>query len=215
MTEIVFGTTNLEEFEVLECSGYGDEIKKYRTKKISTNELIEVLTSLDKSKEKEIFNFNIFNVSSDELISHKKTNKKDTMVFNFKEQMIRTFFNNEYYKIIHCNAFIRITVENNKVESMEVYPYDEYKGADTKLFDNPYPNRYSMNKTCLGTADRSVRDSYIKTILGLLETAYTSVNMNFNDKSLENTKVAFEYLTKNPFPYDKLKRTKKTLKDII
>lgn len=67
----------------------------------------------------------------------------------------------------------------------------------------------------MGSADRNLKDSHYKTILSILETSYTHANTNFKDSSLKSTKVAFEYLSKNPFPYEKLYSNKRTLADII
>lgn len=219
MTEIVFGTTDLKEFEVLECETTFTGIKKYRNKKIDAKTLLEILKSMNytpnEKVEKEIYSINIFDTFKDGLISHKKTDRKDILVFDFKEQMIRTFYNDKYYKIVHCNAFIRIFVTNGKINDMEIYPYKKYNGKKTELFDNPYPNMYSGNKSCIGTADREIKGTYKKTILGLLEISYTHAYTAFKDKELHDTVYAFEYLSKNPFPYEKLRVTKKTLKDII
>ncbi len=219
MTEIVFGTTDLKEYEVLECETTFAGLKKYRTKKVDTKTLIEILKTMEYyanvEEETEIYNLSVFDTFKDGLISHKKTNMKDILVFDLKEQMIRTFYNNKYYKIVHCNAFIKLFVKNDKIDAMEIYPYRKYKGLKTELFDNPYPNMYSGNKSCLGTADRKIKGTYKKTILGLLETSYTHAHTGFKDTQLRETVAAFEYLSKNQFPYDKLIATKKTLKDII
>ncbi len=215
MTKLVFGTTNLKEFEVLECIKIGGGIEKFRNKKVAAKELLEVLENLGDIEEKELFNINVFDTFNTGLISHKKTNRQEILVFNFKEQMIRTFYNGKYHKIVHCNAFIKIHVKGDIIQDMYIYPYKKYKGRKTELFDNPYPNRFSSNKTCLGTADRRIRGNYTETILSLLEVEYTSATMYFKDKKLNNTYTTFDYLEKNKFPYDELVANKKTLKDII
>lgn len=218
MTELVFRTTNLKEFEILEADTTLNGLKKYRRKSIPIKTLIQLLTNLtliNTVKETEIFNINTVDLIDNSIISHRKTNLKDVIVLDFKEQIIRTFYNEKYYKIVHCNAFIRIFINDNKISVMEIYPYEKYEGKETKLYDNPFPNGYNSFKSCLGSADREIKGSFMQTVISLLETSYTHSKTNFSGTSLKDTTNAFEYLRDNPFPYDKLVKSKKTLKDIL
>lgn len=217
MTELIFGTTDFKEFEILECNTTKTGLKKYRNKMINAEtlmiELKKVVESSD--EEKELLNINKFDTFDNNLVSHKKTLTKDILVFDFKERYIRTFYNNKYYKILHCNAFIKMTVMGGKIDKMEIYPYSDYNGKETELYNNPYPNMYNGNETCMGTADRTLEDEYEKSILKILETAYTHHTTHFKSKELKETVAAFEYLKTNPFPYDQILKTKMKLKDII
>lgn len=217
MTELILGTTDFKFFEILECETTIFGFKKYRDKVINAQTLMMELSKVVESadKEKELFSINKFDTFNNNLVSHKKTVTKDILVFDFKERYIRTFYNEKYYKILHCNAFIKLTVIGDKISTMEIYPYSEYKGKETELYNNPYPNMFSGNKTCMGTADRTVEDDYEKSILKILETAYTHHTTQFKSSELKGTVNAFEYLKTNPFPYDQMFKTNIKLKDII
>lgn len=149
-----------------------------------------------------------------EILYQKTTTRRTIKIINFTERHIRTFYNKKYYKIIHCNAIIVLTVSNNSIDNIIIHPYKEYQGLKTQLFKNPYPNMYGGNKSCLGSIDRKEEETDLKTILKLLEGSYTHINTEFKG-ALSKTKTAFEYLSKNPFPYKQLEKTKETLETVL
>ncbi len=214
--QLLIRTLDFKEFEVLNFKSTFFGTKKYERKLISFNTLLHILKSYDKRVEDRVIvhHYNKFE-SDDDIVAYTKTTTDETYILNIKEQYIRTFYKNKYYKIIHPKCFIKIIVKNDKVGSMYIYPYKDFKALETEVFDNPFPNIYTNNKTCMGSADRSLLDSKTQTILSIIETAYTDANTRFKGKKLKDTTRAFRYLTKNPFPYDKLTSSKKTLGSII
>ncbi len=158
---------------------------------------------------------NEFNtLENPEIIYEKTTTRRTIKIINFTERYIRTFYNKKYYKIIHCNAIIILITSNSAVDNIIIHPYKEYQGLKTQLFKNPYPNMYGGNRSCLGSIDREEEETDLKTILKLLEGSYTHINTEFKG-ALSKTKTAFEYLSKNPFPYKQLEKTKETLKTVL
>lgn len=215
--QLLIRTLDFKEFEVLHYESTFFDIKKYNRKVVSINTLLNILNSyVHKTSGKTIIHhYNQFENDVDDIVAYTKTTKDETYIINLKEQYIRTFYNGKYYKIIHPNCFVKITVINKMVNSMSIYPYKEFQGLETVLYDNPYPNIYSNNETCMGSADRTLLDSVTRTVLTIIETSYTHSNTGFNSKNLKDTARAFRYLSKKAFPYEKLMTSNKTLKLII
>ena len=59
------------------------------------------------------------------------------------------------------------------------------------------------NRVCTGTVRNAFVDAK-QTIMDVLEANYTHSETHFLNHSFKNTKVAFEYLSSNPFPYQEL-----------
>lgn len=214
MRQLIFRTTNLQDFEILkhEHMPLGTELAQSKT--VSKAMLIKELEKTNDTGETEetISEFNT--LKSPEILYQKTTTRRTIKIINFTERHIRTFYNKKYYKIIHCNAIIILITSNDRVNKIIIHPYKEYQGLKTKLFKNPYPNMYGGNKSCLGSIDRKEEETDLKTILKLLEGSYTHINTDFKG-ALSKTKTAFDYLSKNPFPYNQLETTKETLATVL
>ena len=215
MNQLVLRTVDSKTFEVLEADGFG-KYTRLRRKTINTESLIDLLSKINpkQAAEKVIFTTNIYE-QEENLVSYTKTTEKEIYVYDFKEQYIRTFYQDKYYKVLHPKSFIKVAVCQGKIQDMYIYPYKENTGLSTKLFSNPFPNGYTGNRTCIGTADRKVKKGVYSAIIGILETEYTHSYTNFKNSFLKETNKAFEYLAENPFPYNKLASVKKKLKDIL
>ncbi len=218
MTELIFGTEDLINFEIIKSEIIPGGAQKFQNKTISIDSLIELLNEHRKKNvtehEEVILHINTLKDRFN-LLGYKKTNKKEEYIYDFKEMYIKTFYNDVFYEILHPNAIIKIDVDNNKIINMYIYIYKKFEGVKTKLYANPFPNMYGGNATCMGSANRTIKDSNCKTILSILETSYTHSNTGFKNKKLKDTKKAFEYLSKNKFPYGSLYSLNKTLKSIL
>lgn len=216
--QLLLRTTDMKEFEVLKFESTFFNTKKYQRKNLTINTLIKLLQNLITSFHEEkitLHHNNIFETDSKNVVAYTKTNKEVIYILRIKERYIRTFYNENYYKIIHPNCFIKVIVAHGLVQQMYIYPYKEYKGLDTILFDNPFPNILTKNETCMGTSDKTVKETKTKTVLSIIETAYTHAYTNFKSNKLKDTTEAFNYLSKNEFPYEDLVSTGLILKNLI
>ncbi len=216
--QLIFRTTDIQEFEVLKFESDFFDTNKYQRKTLTLYALIELLSSYvkkDRGEAVTIHHTNIFESENENVIAYTKTSEEEIFILKIQEQYIRTFYNEKYYKIIHPNCFVKIRVRDNKIKNMFIYPYKKDNGRDTVLFDNPFPNFLAKNETCMGSADRTVKETKVKTVLGIIETAYTHSGTGFKSEKLKDTKKAFEYLKKNKFPYNELTSTNMTLNHLI
>ena len=190
---------------------------KISRKSISLPTLIETLQEIciRETKEELIFSANIYEGQDARMVSYKKYSSHETWVYDFPEMEIRTFYNQKYFKVKHPSSFIKIKVRNGRIDEMLIYPYKKNEGLETKLLDNPFPNGYDSNSTCMGSADRKTAGDNIKAIIGILETPYTHATTGFIGNELKATEAAFQYLQDNQFPYDRIKATNKKLSEIL
>lgn len=216
--QLIFRTTDIKEFEVLKFESTFFNTEKYQRKTLTINALINLLSSYIKKGDEVVsilHHNNIFETDNENVVAYTKTNKEEIFILKIDECNIRTFYNGQSYKIVHPNCFVKIIVKDNLVNRMFIYPYKTYKGLDTVLFDNPFPNIFTKNETCMGSSDRTLKETKIKTVLAIIETAYTHSNTNFKSAELKDTAMAFEYLSNNAFPYDDLMSSNSNLKDLI
>lgn len=119
------------------------------------------------------------------------------------------------YNINFPNAIYIVYFNHEKVGSIECYAYKEYKAEETELYEYPMPNELSGNKMCIGNAERKIID---KDIVGALEriifTPYSHPTFS-GMNGFSKTKVYFEYLETNEFPYKLMKSLNKKLKDVL
>lgn len=216
--QLIFRTTDIQEFEVLKFESDFFDTQRFQRKTLTLYALIELLSSYvkkDRGEAVTIYHTNIFESENENVVAYTKTSEEEVFILQIKEQYIRTFYNEKYYKIIHPNCFVKIKVKDNKIKNMFIYPYKEYKGLETTLFDNPFPNFLAKNETCMGSADKTVKETKVKTVLSIIETAYTHSSTGFKSEKLKDTKKAFEYLMKNKFPYNGLTSSNMTLNHLI
>lgn len=124
-------------------------------------------------------------------------------------------FREKSYHIHFPNALYIVRAKGNKIVSIEAYAYKKWVGLDTQLYKHPLPNMLGGDRICLGSAPRVIKQDDYKQALDLI--IYTQYSHDFVDniKSFKNTADYFEYLEKNPFPYDLLMEAKKKAGDLF
>lgn len=207
---LVFGTTNMNDFEVLfaDENFYGRQLIERKT--LSAKDIIEILKIGVPEEERKIATYN--NLDGN-ILYIEKTTQKETITLKFEEQYIRTHYQGQYYKILHPRSVIKITVENEQIRKMAVYAYKVWEGSKTVLYKNPMPNGYSNGDVCIGSIDKTCKD-YVKDTIRIMEGSYTHTGTGLKGE-LANTKAMFEYLQTNPFPYDQLKKENLTLDKLV
>ncbi len=216
--QLIFRTTDIQEFEVLKFESNFFDTNKYQRKTLTLYALIELLSNYIKKDRGDVVTIhhdNIYESENENVVAYTKTSEDEIFILQISEQFIRTFYNEKYYKIIHPNCFVKIRVRDNRIKNMFIFPYKEDNGRDTVLFDNPFPNFLSKNETCMGSADRTLKETKVKTVLSIIETAYTHSGTGFKSEKLKDTKKAFEYLSKNKFPYNELMSANMTVHDLV
>jgi hypothetical protein len=132
-----------------------------------------------------------------------------------KERKRIAVYAGKAYKIVYPNSIYVICHQANEIKSIEAYCFKAEKGMETELYRYPMPNMFSDNRICMGSANKriDVRE-YKEALEEILCTQYTHAKPD-NIKGFDTTSEYFDYLAKNEFPYDKLYRTGKKLKDIL
>lgn len=208
--KLVFGTSNMTDFEILfaDENFYGRKLIQRKT--LSAKYLIKIMKRGIQEEEENVAEYNNIDGS---ILYIKKTTKKEIITLKLEEQYIRTHYQGQYYKILHPQSIVKITVENDQIRKMAVYAYKEWNGCKTELYKNPMPNGYTSGDVCIGSIDRTCKD-YIKDTIRIMEGSYTHSGTGLKGE-LANTKAMFEYLQSNPFPYDQLKKEKLTLDKLV
>ncbi len=135
----------------------------------------------------------------------KETENNAYYVYLMEEQKIKCTYEDKGYSLSHPNSIFIVKVNKltKQFTRIQAYCFKEFEGRNTKLFDYPFPNMLSNNKICTGT----VRNAFVdvkQTIMDVLEANYTHDETHFLNHAFKKTKVAFEYLSNNPFPYNEL-----------
>lgn len=135
----------------------------------------------------------------------KETEKEAYYVYLMEEQKIKCTYQDKGYSLSHPNSIFIVKVNKftKRFKSISAYCYKVFEGRNTKLFDYPFPNMLSDNRICTGTVRNAFVDAK-QTIMDVLEANYTHEETYFLNHAFRNTKVAFEYLSNNPFPYHEL-----------
>lgn len=123
-------------------------------------------------------------------------------------------FKGKSYNIQFPNTFYIVHFSNDKIERIEAYSFKKFNGQKTVLYDYPMPNMLSGNCICIGTANRKIKSSVENTLDSIIETEFTHQHID-GIKGFKETKNYFEYLSKNPFPYDLLIKTNLKVGDIV
>ncbi len=135
----------------------------------------------------------------------KETERKAYYVYLMEEQKIKCTYDDKGYSLSHPNSIFIIIVNKltKNFTSISAYCFKEFEGRNTILFEYPFPNMLAGNRVCTGTVRNAFVDAK-QTIMDVLEANYTHSETHFLNHSFKNTKVAFEYLSSNPFPYQEL-----------
>lgn len=121
---------------------------------------------------------------------------------------------NHVYKINFPNAIYIVEFEK-VVRSIECYAYIEYAGEETQLYEYPMPNELMGNKMCMGSADKSIKEgNIVEALERIIFTPYSHASFS-GMNGFSKTKVYFNYLEKNEFPYKMMRPLKKKLKDVL
>lgn len=131
-----------------------------------------------------------------------------------KEQKRYVTYDGKCYDIQFPNSFYIVTFTNERIESIEAYSFKKFKGQDTTLYEYPMPNMLTESKLCIGTADRKIKTNVENTLNSIIETEFTHSSVD-GIKGFKDTKKYFQYLSKNPFPYDMLIKTKLKVGDLV
>lgn len=185
---------------------------------VTATKLIELLQSIRQQNLKDSVVSEIDFIENFKNVIHmfEKTNSK-IYISVYHERIIRTFYNGRLYKVIHPNTIAVTTVSQDRISEISLFPFNCYRGFETRVFMNPYPNTYSSNKVCIGSLDREFKGNLEAAITGIVEGTYTHSNTGFKDKGLVRTEDCFKYLSRHPFPYEHLVEHEKikTVTDLI
>ena len=66
-------------------------------------------------------------------------------------------FQGKAYTINFPNAIYHVKYTSEKVTSISMYTYMQYRGIETKLYRFPMPNMTMSENMCIGTADRKIK----------------------------------------------------------
>lgn len=218
-SQLVIGTDDLIEFEVLKAEDSLSGFKKILRKRVNLDTLIKQLSTLaGKDTSNNITHeFNLID-SYKNAIAIYPTAQGTIVVAKLKEKKIRTFYNGKYYKLNHCQSIVILRTHGDRITGLSLWPYKVYQGTKTKVFRYPFPNTYANNTICIGSIDRTFDGDVEKAINNIIEGSYTHHHSEFSAKSeLKETKDLFNYLSENEFPYHFLyeDKTVKDLQDIL
>ena len=66
------------------------------------------------------------------------------------------------YTINFPNAIYHVKYTSEKVTSISMYTYMQYRGIETKLYRFPMPNMTMSENMCIGTADRKIKSTLLE-----------------------------------------------------
>lgn len=183
-------------------------------KKIEKKEFVRIVDNDFKSNE--------FNVKKDLFILDSEIIAMDYhhVVINQPERKRIVTYNDNgkilTYRISFPNSiYIMCFNDSSRINNIECYAYKEYKGEETELFEYPMPNELAGSNICIGNVDRTITDrKYVDALERVIFTPYSHSTFS-GMNGFSQTKVYFEYLEKNDFPYRMMKPLKKKLKDVL
>ena len=137
------------------------------------------------------------------------------MIIKQKEHKRFVTYEKKVYCINFPNSIYIVNYDDNKIRSINAFCYKNYQGKDTILFEYPMPNMLTDNRICLGSAPKEIHNGdYVSALENIIFTQYSHSTFS-GAKGFKNTIDWFEYLEKNPFPYDLLFKLKNTLGEMI
>lgn len=185
------------------------DVKKELFKSISVKELSKIFKSFITSStikfEKPVaMNKNIIACS------------EDCVVVKQEEHERIVLYDKKAYKIKFPNSIYFVYFLEDKIKVIKAYSYKKFDEAETSLYKYPFPNMLSENRICIGSADTKIKNkNYIKALENVIYAAYTHDHMQNGISGFTSTKIYFDYLEKNEFPYEKLISLKLKLKDLV
>jgi len=123
------------------------------------------------------------------------------------------------YKINFPNAIYIISYStkgiDKKIDRIEAYSYKKYNEEKTDLFEYPLPNELRSNEICMGSAPKDIiNDDFIGALERVIFTTYTHITFS-GVRGFTKSKLWFEHLEKNEFPYKLLKPLKQKLGNVL
>lgn len=118
------------------------------------------------------------------------------------------------YTINFPNAIYHVRYTSEKVTSISVYAYMQYRGIETKLYKFPMPNMTMSENMCIGTADRKIKIDVFETVESIVDSQYTHDSVDNLRKKMSTIKW-FRYLKNNHLKRSDLKETICSLKDLV
>lgn len=118
------------------------------------------------------------------------------------------------YTINFPNAIYHVRYTSEKVTSISVYAYMQYRGIKTKLYKFPMPNMTMSENMCIGTADRKINTDVFETVESIVDSQYTHDSVDNLRKKMSTIKW-FRYLKNNHLQRSDLQAPTCSLKDLV
>lgn len=118
------------------------------------------------------------------------------------------------YTINFPNAIYHVKYTSEKVTSISVYAYMQYRGIETKLYKFPMPNMTMSENMCIGTADRKINTDVFETVESIVDSQYTHDSVDNLRKKMSTIKW-FRYLKNNHLQRSDLQPPICSLKDLV
>lgn len=118
------------------------------------------------------------------------------------------------YTINFPNAICHVKYTSEKVTSISMYAYMQYRGIETKLYKFPMPNMTMSENMCIGTADRKINTDVFETVESIVDSQYTHDSVDNLRKKMSTIKW-FRYLKNNHLQRSDLQSPICSLKDLV
>lgn len=123
-------------------------------------------------------------------------------------------FQGKAYTINFPNAIYHVKYTSEKVTSISMYTYMQYRGIETKLYRFPMPNMTVSENMCIGTADRKIKSDVFETVESIVDSQYTHDRVDNLKKTMSTIKW-FRHLKNNHLQRSDLKEAICNLKDLV
>lgn len=201
-------STTMNDFEI----AYDNGIDEPKFKNISVSEVYESLKNLlihanFEKKNLKLLDKDIIAINSSFYVI-KQDERKRIVSTNFDDEL-------KSYKINYPNMIYVVNYRSSHILQIQLFSYKKYDGLETVLYEYPLPNELTGNRLCFGSADtRIIDDNIVEALERIIGTAYTHKTFSGLNGYNDTTKL-FEFISKNPFPYEYMKGIKKKLVDIL
>lgn len=123
-------------------------------------------------------------------------------------------YQGQAYTINFPNAIYHVKYTSEKVTSISMYAYMQYRGIETKLYRFPMPNMTMSENMCIGTADRKIKTDVFETVESIVDSQYTHDSVDNLKKTMSTIKW-FRHLKNNHLQRSDLKEAICNLKDLV
>ena len=136
------------------------------------------------------------------------------MIYRQPEHRRIVTYAGKAYTINFPNAIYHVKYTSEKVTSISVYAYMQYRGIETKLYRFPMPNMTMSENMCIGTADRKINTDVFETVESIVDSQYTHDSVDNLRKKMSTIKW-FRYLKNNHLQRSDLQSPICILKDLV